>query len=511
MSDISADLAQDITKVAGGAGTVFTGTVFWAAASFLFGIYAARVLGPADFGLYSLGLAVFNVLSILSLCGLDNGLVRFIALFLGEGDRSRIKGTVLFGLVLVISVGVIIGLLLFIFSGFLSDQVFHKPGLTAVLQWFALGLPLFGGASVFWAVLQGFQNMKYLVGVKNVLEPSVRLIAVALLFLAGFKLEAVLWSHLLAWTISLAAAFFLAAKLSPLLKGDVRSVVEAKRVFYFSLPLLLVGFLNIGISRTDRLLLGYFRGSQEVGLYSAAFQTATLLMMILQSFNTIFAPMISDLFNRHEKTKLEALFKAVTKWVLTAALPLFGVFVLFPEKVLALFGAQFTPGSGCLIILSSAQLINCLTGPVGYMLIMSGHPKVEFLNNLVIFLLEFGLALVLIPRYGIVGAAVAAGLALSLVNGMRLVEVLRILKMHPYTARFWKPAVAGLVSFGGLALAKGVLPASPQPGLFILPAIALSLAAYGLVLAWLKLSPEDELVIRQFRQRFRRKVVHVEP
>lgn len=511
MSDISADLAHDITKVAGGAGTVFAGTVFWAAASFFFGIYAARVLGPADFGLYSLGLAVFNVLSILSLCGLDNGLVRFIALFLGEGDKSRIKGAIQFGLGVVLSAGLAVGLFLFLSSRILSEYVFHKPELTAVLRWLALGLPLFGGMSVFWAVLQGFQNMKYLAGVKNVLEPSVRLIAVALLFLAGYRLEAVLWSHLLAWTVSLAAAFFLAVKLSPLLKSDIRPVMEAKRIFYFSLPLLLVGFLNIGISRSDRLLLGYFRGSQEVGLYSAAFQTATLLMMILQSFNTIFAPMISDLFNRHERTKLETLFKAVTKWVLTAALPLFGIFVLLPEKVLGLFGTPFTQASACLIILAAAQLINCLTGPVGYMLIMSGHPKMEFLNNLVIFLLEFGLALVLIPRHGIVGAAVAAGLALSLVNGMRLVEVLRILKMHPYTARFWKPAVAGLVSLGGLALAKGALPASPQPGLFILPAILVSLVLYGLVLAGLKLSPEDELIIRHFRQRFRRKVAHVEP
>jgi len=511
MSDISADLAQDITKVAGGAGTVFAGTVFWAAASFLFGITAARVLGPADFGLYSLGLAVFNVLSILSLCGLDNGLVRFVALFLGENDRAKIKGTILFGLVLVISVGLVIGLFLFLFSGLLSDHVFHKPGLTAVLQWFALGLPIFGGMSVFWAVLQGFQNMKYLVGVKNVLEPSVRLIAVALLFLAGFRLEAVLWSHLLAWTISLICAFLLAAKLSSLLRSTVRPVTEAKRIVSFSLPLLLVGFLNIGISRTDRLLLGYFRGSQEIGVYSAAFQTAMLLMMILQSFNTIFAPMISDLFNRRERTKLETLFKAVTKWVLTAALPLFGIFVLFPEKVLALFGAQFTLGSGCLIILASAQLINCLTGPVGYMLIMSGHSRMEFFNNLVIFVLEFVLALVLIPRRGIMGAAVAAGVSLSLVNGMRLVEVFRILKMHPYTTRFWKPVGAGLISLGGLAAIKGVLPASPQPGLFILLAIALSLGLYGLVLVGLRLSPEDQLIIRQFKQRFRRKVAHVQP
>ena len=286
MSDISADLAQDITKVAGGAGAVLAGTVFWAAASFLFGIYAARVLGPADFGMYSLGLAVFNVLSILSLCGLDNGLVRFVALFLGEDDRARIKGTILFGLGLVISVGLIIGLFLFLFSGLLSEHVFHKPGLTAVLRWFALGLPLFGGMSVFWAVLQGFQNMKYLVGVKNVLEPSVRLIAVALLFLAGFRLEAVLWSHLLAWTISLVCAFLLAAKLSSLLRSTVRPVTEAKRIVSFSLPLLLVGFLNIGISRTDRLnRLSRLRLTRSSSLISMPrISRARLIILIACSF-----------------------------------------------------------------------------------------------------------------------------------------------------------------------------------------------------------------------------------
>jgi O-antigen/teichoic acid export membrane protein len=126
MTDIKGGLAQDITRVAKGAGIIFSGIVFWAAASFIFGLFAARVLGPADFGLYSLGLAVFNVLSILSLCGLDNGLVRFVALFRGENDAPRVKGTILFALFSVTSVSLGIGLLLFLLAGPLSQQVFHK-------------------------------------------------------------------------------------------------------------------------------------------------------------------------------------------------------------------------------------------------------------------------------------------------------------------------------------------------------------------------------------------------
>jgi O-antigen/teichoic acid export membrane protein len=506
MSDLSSDLARDISKVASGAGIVFVGTVFWAAASFLFGIYAARVMGPADFGLYSLGLAVFNVLSILSLCGLDNGLVRFVALFQGENDKARIKGAIFFAFLLVTSVGLGIGLVMLFFSGSISNHVFHKEGLAVVLRWFAVGLPLYGGMSVFWASLQGFQNMKYLVGVRNFLEPSVRLVAAALLFFIGFRLKAVLWSHLIAWTISLMGAFLLVVKLIPLLKGTVRPVIEARRILSFSLPLLLVGFLSIGINRTDRLLLGYFRGAQEIGIYTAAFQTAMMLMMILHSFNTAFAPMISDLFNRSERANLEVLFKAVTKWVLTAALPLFAIFVLFPSNILALFGDQFTLGGRSLIILAAAQLINCLTGPVGYVLIMSGRPRIEFLNNLVIFLLEFVLALVLIPRYGIEGAAVATGLSVSVVNGVRLFEVFQILKMHPYAKSFWKPIGAGAISFGSLAAFSRLPSASSRPGWLILLAIAFSLVLYALILARLGPTPEDEIILRQINRRFRRKV-----
>jgi O-antigen/teichoic acid export membrane protein len=511
MTDLKGGLAQDITRVATGAGIVFSGTVFWAAASFLFGLFAARVLGPADFGLYSLGLAVFNVLSILSLCGMDNGLVRFVALFRGENDQPRVKGAILFALFTVTSVGLGIGLLLFLLSGTISNHVFHKEGLTIVLRWFALGLPLFGAVSMFWAALQGFQNMKYLAGTRNILEPAIRLLAVSLFFLAGFRLTAVVWSHLLAWMFSLGGAAYLVIRIFPRLKKPGRPMIEARRIVSFSLPLLLVGFLNIGINRTDRLLLGYFRDSREVGLYSAAFQTAMLLMMILQSFNTVFAPMISDLFNRAERTKLALLFQAVTRWVLTAALPLFVVFALFPEDILALFGDPFRLGSRSLVILAAAQLVNCLTGPVGYMLIMSGHPRMEFLNNLVIFVLEFILALVLIPRLGIEGAAVAAAVSLSLVNGLRLLEVSLILKMHPYSVRFLKPIGAGFILFAALAALKEIWPATPHLGLSMLPAIGLSLGLYALALVKLGLSPEDNFILLQVKRRLGGKVEDVKP
>jgi len=94
---------------------------------------------------------------------------------------------------------------------------------------------------------------------------------------------------------------------------------------------------------------------------------------------------------------------------------------------------------------------------------------------------------------------------------MRLIEVFWILRMHPYARSFWKPIGAGAISFGSLAALSRLPLASSRPGWLILLAIAFSLVLYAMILARLGPTPEDEIMLRQIRRHFRRKVADVEP
>lgn len=500
---ISLNYANEVTTIAKGAGIVLVGTVFFVGALYLFNIYIARVLGPGNYGLYSIGWAIFNILSIFALVGMDNGMVRFVSLYKGENNLSKVKGTILFGLFVVILISIIISILIILLADKIAVSIFQKGDLSIVFQLFGISLPFFTVMTVFTSSFQGLKHMRYFVSVKNIIEPMIRFVAVTLLFIAGLKLEGALIAHLSAYILSAYLGYIFLKKIFPLFRTSIKATFEPKKLLAFSIPLLFVSFLQTGLIRSDKLLLGYFRSSEEVGIYTAAFQTAMLILMILQSFNTIFAPIISDLYNRSERIKLEFLFKAVTKWVFTLSLPLSFMFFFFSDEILMVFGEEFLLGSTCLKILAISHLINTATGSVGYLLIMSGHQNIEFFNNLGTLLLEIVLCSIYIPKHGILGAAIATGISFSLVNILKLAEVYLILKIHPYRIDFLKPMIAGLIALITLFLVNAFSIQTNQVYLVPLVKIVFFAVFYCVGLYLLRISEEDKIILKHLISRVR--------
>ncbi len=495
--DLSA--APEIIKIAKGATVLFWGTIFWSGASYGFNIYIARVLGVDSYGIYSLGLTIFNIFASFSLLGLDYGVMRYVALYHGEKDQKKVKGTILSALGIVSVIGFLIGFLIFIFSTNISSNIFHQQELGKVLKLFSIAIPFFGLTSIFLYASQGFQVMKYRVYVINIWEPLGKLCLTALFFLFGLRLIGAVFSHIIALFFSSILAFFFLKRLFPLSHRDIKPVFETKRLISFSLPLLLSGLFQIGIKRADTLLLGYFKSSQDIGIYNAAFQSAILARIFLSSFNLIFSPIISDLYNRKEVEKLRNLFKVVTKWIFTFNLPLFFLTVFFAEDILSFFGEKFPAGATCLIILAFGQFINSSTGPVGYMIMMSGRTVLTFINTLLLFSSELILCFLLIPKYGILGAAVAIAVSISLVNIIRLLEVYLFLKMHPYKLYFFKPLIAGGISLVSLYFFAPFVSGISIQFIYVIAGALFFLIIYVACISLLGIDDEDRLILNKIK------------
>jgi O-antigen/teichoic acid export membrane protein len=243
----------------------------------------------------------------------------------------------------------------------------------------------------------------------------------------------------------------------------------------------------------------YFRSAEEVGLYQAASQSAILFGIILGAFGTIFMPMIVDLYHRKELERLDELFKVSTKWGLYLSLPLFLVLWFAPAEVLAgIFGAGFEAGAPTLKILAVAQLINVSTGTVGPMLIMTGHQKQWLAISASMLVLNLALSTLLIPRFGISGAAVASGCALTGLFVLGLAAIKRLLGVWPYDWRYLKGAAAAGVAYLALrAISQMSLFSVFFDGL-LLRILSLSIIAsliFVTALFLLGLSDEDRTVL----------------
>jgi O-antigen/teichoic acid export membrane protein len=494
--------SDEIRSIARGAGIVLLGTIAGSGLKYLFEFIVARRLGPALFGVFFLGMTVFNLAARLGALELNSGLLRFVSLYKGENKTERVKGTVLAGLRIALLAGSASALLLIAFSGSWLGRALHAGQLSQVLKLLSIGVIFTAATEILVYSMQALGAVEYRVWVRSIFEPALSIV-LALVFLnRGWGLSGAVLAYLAPLVLGTLLAFgFLRRVFPPLVRKDVPAVSDAREIIRFSLPLLLAGLLSVFMVQINPLILGYFRPSAEVGVFGAAQRTALLLPLVLDSFNAVFAPMIADLTNRRALDKLEALFKIVTKWILALSFPVFLMLVFYGKDILSLWGKGYREGLACLIVIAAGQFVNCATGPVGYMISMSGRPRISLANTAGVLALNVALNILLIPRYGIMGSAFALALSLALVNLVRLVEVRWLLKIHPYRWDSLKPLAAGSLALLVLVLAESSVLKAAEGAWRISGGILLFCAGYASILAAFGIGAEEKLVFSRIRER----------
>lgn len=495
---------HELKKVAKGAGITFVGRGIGAGLQYLYLILLARFLGTAGLGLYLLGLTITNIAGVAAKLGLDKGILRFVPLYQGESDAARVKGTLLYAFKIAGAVSILIGVAIFAFATILADTVFKKPDLAPVLRIFSLSLPFYVLFVLSLFAMQAVHAIKFSVTLQYLFLPLCTMLLTLLFVFFG----AHLWGVLAGYTVSLIAAtllsFYILFKIIPALKDNVRPIYDGGGLMRYSLPLVLAMFLNFSLLWTDVLMLGYYKTSSEVGIYSVAVKTALLPNLILVAFNAIFTPMISDLFHRGEIRKVEGLFKTVTRWILLMSFPYTLIVALLSKEIMGLFSLEFAVGWKPLILLVFSQLISASTGPVIEILAMSGKQMVTLYNEIAAVVLNVLLNVLLIPPFGMTGAAIATGISWAALNVISLVQVHRRYRIHPYEWACFKPLLAGIVAFGVLFQVKWLL--RDVAGLSKLPVMiivaGLFLAIYLGLLWRMGLSTEDHFILEKFRGRF---------
>lgn len=444
---------EELTRIAKGAGITFVGKILGGGIQYLYVIVAARVLGGETFGLYSLALTIISFAGIIGLLGLDNGVIRYVAFYQAAGDKGRVKGAIVKSMQYSFIPSVIIGILLFLTAEVIFAKIFDKPGLENVIKIMALSLPFWSLMIIALSATKGFLIMRYSVYGRDLFWPLSNLILVLMFFFVGLRLHGVVVAYVISTFLTFILALLFLKKTFPDIK-DTRIVPETRKLLRVSVPLLLITCLNFLVMWTDTLMLGYFRSSEEVGIYNAALKTAILTSMILASFNAIFAPVISDLHSKREMQKLGSLFKTITKWIYTISFPIFLLMALLSKEIMTIFGPEFAAGWLSLIVLAFAQLVNAGVGSVGFMLVMTGWQDFVMYGTMGVCFLNILLNYLLVPAYGIVGAASASGISIILLNVFWLLGVYYFLKIHPYSMKFIRITILAISAFSALVVLR---------------------------------------------------------
>lgn len=490
-----------VTAVKGGS-LVFIGGIFQNGTRFLFGVLLARLLGADQLGLYNLTLTAAEFATGLAILGLDVATVRYVALYAGRRDEKGVWGVIQVALGGTIALTLLIGIGLYFLADVVAVQLFNEPQLAPLLRLAALLVPLLGLNDILAAATRGFKKMHHTLIAQNMFQPLLRLVLIAFIaVLVGLTPKWGLVTYILVNLASCILFFYFLHRLFSL-KRSVGAVSHyLKEMLNFSLPVYLSNLINNLSGNIQLVLLGSFGSMANVGIFAVATQINIVGKLFYGAFATSLTPIIAELHDRGERERMASLYQTTTKWIFTVNLPLFLIIMMFPVPILLIFGESFVRGASVLVILAWAHLVNVGTGICGTMLDMTGNTRLKLLNTVVTVGATVGLNALLIPRWGLYGAAIAALVAAVIVNSLRVVEVFILYRMLPYNLKFVKPIAAGLLA---LAVVQGMrLLQGPENIFYIAVDILVLIMVYGSGVLLLGLSTEDRMILGRVGQRLK--------
>ncbi|VVB59222.1 Polysaccharide biosynthesis protein [uncultured archaeon] len=447
---MSTDIEKSLGTVAKGAGVIFLGLIFGNLLGIINQSLLGRFLGVDIYGTFNLAFSLVTIASDIAVFGLLGGLSRFIPFHLKKREKDIVKSSINFSFRFVLCTSILIGIILYVLSGYLSVNIFKENNLDMILKYLLISIPLLSLATILGAIIRGFKAVKYKV-VVNDIGMSLSKVIIFILFVGiGYTLFGAIAAYILALIFVIFTSMIIFRKKLFPDHSIYKNVPIAKNLLAFSWPLALTGITNLFATKTDVLFIGFYLTSKDIGIYMSALVIGSSLIFVGTAYEYIFLPVVSELYAEKKISDLKILFKSASKWMFLSILIILLYIILFPKEIITLlYGAEYSEGFLALIILSFGISMNAFTGLTGNMLVAGGYTKLNLVTTVIGAIVNLSLDILLIPILGIIGAAIATSVSYSASNIFSLLFVYKTSKIHPYNMSYLKMI---LVSIGVLII-----------------------------------------------------------
>ena len=410
-----------------GAGGSFILQVGFAGISFLNAIILARVLGPDGYGAFSNGMAWISLLIIPATFGFGILLVRDIAIYRSKKKWSMLKGLLRFSdfFVLILSVK------LSFFGAWIIGYLFSHPDQLMMRQtlWVALPLlPLLALSSLREAGTRGLEHVILARFPGMIVRPGLLLIGIGGIYfwkLLPLNAPIAMAVNVIAGVISLGLGIIFFQKLLPREVKHVTPKYSSESWLNTAFQMLIYGGAQLVLFQIDIVMLGVIRNPEEVGLYAVATRLAYLLMYVTVAMEIIVAPVMARLFTGKDLILLQGIVSKSVRIAFVLTMPI-GIFLLLMgDQVLAIFGHQFVASDTSLQILVVGRLLYVAMGSGGLLLAMTGKEKALSFIVTGTAIANIIFNTILIPKFGIEGAAFSTSISLVIVQLLLWVYTIR--------------------------------------------------------------------------------------
>lgn len=475
---------------------VFVALIITAVVGLAFRMFLARTLGMAEYGLFYSVLALVLIVGTFRDLGLGQTVVRYLPKFAVEKRHDELKTTITIYATVQILYSLFAGLILFVLSDRIAITIFGTAEASLVIKllsgWFFFEAVYY----TFRTVFLGFREVTphSLLGFFEIVLPFVSMLCLIGVFGPSAATVG------LAYLIGLGGAVLIALGLFLKKHSDIlRAKFEAskpllKELFVFTSPLLIGGIMSIILGQANTLLLATLRSSSEAGLYQVAHPAADLLVYFPMAIGIVLFPMTSELWAKKERVLLGNAMRAIIKFSFVFIVPIAFILLAFPDVVInLLFGPEYMAASLALRIL----VLNVVVGTILVVpkKVMLGIGKSA--TYVIVVGVRGGLALILgiilIPFYGVSGAAVAILFSSLVALLLSVYLARRYIKFTVPSSSLAKAVVGGVLTLLLVSVLKAVVDLPLFLELFV--AIVPSLLFYAMWVLFTRTLERSDLLL----------------
>jgi len=389
---------------------IFIFKIFGAISLFLVYLLIPRYYGIEVFGVFNLIFGIMIIGTVFSRIGLDTYILRVISSL--DDDKKTISAFLKEVFKILFLSSIVVGIFIFLISGILNTYIFKSIDASNYLLILAILILPYTFFNVLPEVFRGFDDIKIYSFFRNFLQNFTILLFIASSILMSRDYNPI---HILFISILFISILIIFVSIFFLSKKKIY-IVEAKKynkkIIANSYPMFLAASIMFLMSYIDNFMISYYLDEYQVGIYSACINLSMLITFIPMAIGGFISPKVSRFYSNGEGQKVKDIFKNSLLIITVVTLPIFLILYFYAESFLGLFGEAFVVATTTLLITNIAFLSEALCGPVGFILNMTDNQHLFMRILLISLLINIIFNALLIPVYGINGAAIAMMLSM---------------------------------------------------------------------------------------------------
>jgi O-antigen/teichoic acid export membrane protein len=428
--------------------------------------YPAHEAGAlfAAISLFLIALAIVEV-------GVDQAFVRDISRAAATGEVD-VDGVLRAGLLTIALASVAAGGVGWLSAGPLSHLLGQSnEDVATMLRVFALALPIAATYELILAATRGHGTLRPTVLIERLARPTAQPIAVAAVVAIGHP---ELPGLAAAWLAPYIPALFVAAvalRRLPSIRTGAPTGSAASgpyplfgswEFWRFAVPLGAARVCQVALQRSDVVLIAAWRGPQLAAVYTAATRFRVLGQLGVQAVQMAMQPWLARLLAIGDKVGTQSVVRRATAWIIALSWPVYLTCCVFATELMSGFGHEYAEGAAALALISLTMLTATAKGPVDVLLLMAGRSGTSLGNAAAALTVDLALCAVLIPRYGVLGAAAAWAAANVLRNTLAVTQTRRQLGLTTRSKLQIKVGAIAVLCFAAVPIITGQLGGSTE-------------------------------------------------